>query len=248
MRAGTSRDDILFGELNLIQPLEGPRVSVDTILLAAASRVKRGDRVLELGCAHGAVLFILARKYPEAAAFEGLEIAEDLVEIARENARLNGLDGRVHVSRGDLREIRRLYAAESFDVVLMNPPYNDPGRSRVSPRSAKAVARHGTTCSLTDVFSAARFLLKPRGRFFLVLRAARAAEALTLLVQKGLEPKRIRFVHPGPGKEASTFLLVAMKQGRGGIVVDPPLFITDESGNYTRELLSAYRVESSPCL
>jgi tRNA1(Val) A37 N6-methylase TrmN6 len=130
----------------------------------------------------------------------------------------------------------------------MNPPYNDPERSRVSPRSAKAVARHGTACSLADVFSAASFLLKPRGRFFLVLRAARAAEALTLLVQKALEPKRIRFVHPGPGKEASTFLLAAMKQGRGGLVVDPPLFITNESGNYTSELLASYRLESPPCL
>lgn len=248
MRMETSRDDILFGELSLLQPVKGPRVSVDTVLLAAAPRIRRGDRIMELGCAHGAVLFILARKYPDASAFEGLEIREDLVEMARENARTNGLEGRVGISQGDLREIRKRYPAESFDVVLMNPPYNDPERSRVSPHSVNAVARHGTVCTLADVFSAASFLLKPRGRFYLVLCATRAVEALTLLVQKGLEPKRIRFVHPVPGKEASTFLLSAMKQGRRGIVVDPPLIISDEHGNYTPELLAAYRLESPPCL
>lgn len=244
----TTRDDILYGELSLLQPEDGPRVSVDTVLLSAAVRLRKGERVLELGCAHGAVLLILARKYPQVSRLDGLEICEDLAEMALENARANGLDDRTAFTHGDLKEIRNLYPAGSFDVVLMNPPYNDPGKSRVSPNSIKAVARHGTACNLSDVARAASFLLKPKGRFYLVLRASRAAEALSLLRQEGLEPKRIRFVHSGPGKEASTFLLGAVKGGRGGLVVDPPLFITDEQGNYTSALLAAYRLESPPCL
>jgi tRNA1(Val) A37 N6-methylase TrmN6 len=244
----TTTDDILFGELKLNQPVEGPRVSVDTVLLAASVKIRRGERVLELGCAHGAVLLILARKFPQAAKFEGLEICRDLADMAVQNARCNRLEERVGFACGDLREIRTHFPAESFDVVLMNPPYNDPEKSRVSCHSIKAVARHGTACSLADVAAAASHLLKPRGRFYLVMRANRTAEALSLFRQKALEPKRIRFIHPGPGKEASTFLLAAMKQGRGGVVIDPPLFITDEHGEYTPELLSAYRLESPPCL
>jgi len=244
----TTRDDILYGELNLLQPVEGPRVSVDTILLSAAVNLRKGEKVLELGCAHGAVLLILARKFPRAALFEGLEICKELADMAVENARSNGLEDRARFTHGDLKEIRRHYEPGSFDVVLMNPPYNDPVKSRVSPHSIKAVARHGMACTLEDVAEAANFLLKPKGRFYLVLRASRAAEALSLLRQEGLEPKRIRFVHSGPGKEASTFLLGAVKGGRGGLVVDPPLFITDEQGNYTSALLAAYRLESPPCL
>lgn len=244
----TTIDDILLGELKLKQPAEGPRVSVDTVLLAAAVRLRSGERVLELGCAHGAVLLILARKFPQASGFEGLEICRDLADMAVENALRNRLEERVGFTCGDLKEIRTFFPAESFDVVLMNPPYNDPERSRVSSHSVKAVARHGTACSLADVAEAARYLLKPKGRFYLVMRANRVAEALCLFRQNSLEPKRIRFIHSCPGKDASAFLLAAMKHGKGGMVVDPPLFITDERGEYTPELLAAYRLESPPCL
>lgn len=244
----TTRDDILYGELSLLQPEEGPRVSVDTVLLSAAVRLRKGERVLEMGCAHGAVLLILARKYPQVSRFDGLEICKDLAEMALENARANGLDDRTTFTHGDLRDIKNLYPAGSFDVVLMNPPYNDPGKSRVSPHSIKAAARHGTACTLSDVAWAASFLLKPRGRFYLVLRASRVAEALGIFKEGGLEPKRIRFVHPSPGKDASAFLMAAMSGGKTGLVVDPPLFITDESGDYTPELLAAYCLEAPPCL
>lgn len=244
----TTRDDILYGELSLLQPEEGPRVSVDTVLLSAAVRLRKGESALEMGCAHGAVLLILARKYPQVSRFDGLEICKDLKEMAQENARANGLDGRATFTHGDLKDIKDIYPAGSYDVVLMNPPYNDPGKSRVSPHSLKAVARHGTACTLSDVARAARFLLKPRGRFYLVLRASRAAEALGIFKEGGLEPKRIRFVHPSPGKEASAFLLAAMKGGKPGMVVAPPLFITDERGDYTPELLAAYTLEAPPCL
>lgn len=243
-----TRDDILYGALKLLQPVDGPRVSVDTVLLSAAVGLKRGESVIELGSAHGAVILILARKYPHASRLEGLEIREDLVEMAVENARSNGLEGKVSFSQGDLKEIRTHYKPESYEVVLMNPPYNDPGKSRVSPNSSKALARHATACTLEDLASAAKYLLKPKGRFYLVLRASRAAEALCLSRQFALEPKRIRFVHPSPGKEATAILMMAMKQARQGLVVEPPLFITDGKGKYTPELLAAYDLGGSPCL
>jgi len=244
----TTLDDILFGELRMLQPVDGPRVSVDTVLLSSAVKVRGKEKVIELGSAHGAVLLILAKKFPCAESFEALEICNGLVELARENAKLNGLQEQTRFVEGDLREVGKHFPRGVFDVVLMNPPYNDPGKSRVSPRSARAIARHGTACTIADVVAAASYLLKPRGRFFLVLRVNRLAETLVLLKQEGMEPKRLRFVHPLPGKEASMFLLSAMKQGREGLVVVPPLFITDGQGSYTPELLAAYRLDSLPCL
>ena len=244
----TTLDDILFGEFRMLQPVDGPRVSVDTVLLSSAVKVRGKEKVIELGSAHGAVLLILAKKFPRAESFEALEICKGLVELARENAKLNGLQEQICFTEGDLREVEKLFPRGVFDVVLMNPPYNDPGKSRVSPRPARAIARHGTACTIADVVAAASYLLKPRGRFFLVLRVNRLAETLALLKQEGMEPKRLRFVHPVPGKEASMFLLSAMKQGREGLVVVPPLIITDGQGSYTPELLAAYRLDSLPCL
>lgn len=101
-----TRDDVLFGALSLRQPEKGPRVNVDTILLAAYVRdtfPAEGARAAELGCASGAVSLILARRFPRLSV-AGLEIQEDLAALARENALLNGLDERVRFFAGDLRE------------------------------------------------------------------------------------------------------------------------------------------------
>ncbi|MDD4837427.1 MAG: methyltransferase, partial [Dethiosulfovibrio sp.] len=55
-----SLDELKGLNIRLIQPLQGFRVNVDTVLLAGFSKVRRGERVCELGCAHGAVSLILA--------------------------------------------------------------------------------------------------------------------------------------------------------------------------------------------
>ncbi len=244
-----TKDDLLYGALTLRQPAEGPRVNVDTILLSAYVRdtfPRTGGRILELGCASGAVSLILALRFPDAA-LTGLEIQEDLAALAEENAALNGLSGRISVVRGDLRNSGTLFPPQSFDCVAMNPPYGEPGRGRPSASRADRAARQGIWCSPGEVASAARYLLKHRGRMYVVFRAGRTAELLASLSERDVEPKRIRFVHPLPGRKASVVLVEALRGGKPGMTVEPPLFIEDGSGNYTEELLSAYTKEGLPC-
>lgn len=245
-----TRDDVLFGALTLRQPEKGPRVNVDTILLAAYVRdtfPAEGARAAELGCASGAVSLILARRFPRLSV-AGLEIQEDLAALARENALLNGLDERVRFYAGDLREENPSFPSQSFHCVAVNPPYEEPGRGRPSASFAERTARYGDCCSLSDVALAGRRLLKHRGRMYVVFRADRIAELLTELSEKGLEPKRVRFVHPLPGKKASVALVEALRGGKRGMAVEPPLFIEDGRGEYTKELLEAYTTEGLPCL
>lgn len=245
-----TRDDVLFGALTLRQPEAGPRVNVDTILLAAYVRDTfpgRGASAAELGCATGAVALILALRFPHVSV-AGLEIQEDLVALARENALINGLGDRASFHRGDLREPSPLFPPQSFHCVVANPPYEEPGRGRPSASPAERAARHGDLCSLSDVSEAGRRLLKHRGRMYVVFRADRTAELMAELSEKGLEPKRIRFVHPLPGRKASVVLVEALRGGRRGMTVEPPLFIEDGRGGYTEELLSAYTKEGLPCL
>jgi tRNA1(Val) A37 N6-methylase TrmN6 len=245
-----TRDDVLYGALTLRQPGAGPRVNVDTILLAAYVRDTfpgRGARAAELGCAAGAVALILAYRFPQLSV-AGLEIQEDLAALARDNAVINGLGGRVSFYAGDLREESPHFPPQSFHCVVANPPYEEPGRGRPSPSPAERAARYGDRCSLSDVSMAGRRLLVHRGRMYIVFRADRTAELLTELSEKGLEPKRIRFVHPLPGRKASVVLVEALRGGRRGMTVEPPLFIEDGRGEYTKELLAAYTKEGLPCL
>lgn len=201
---------------------------------------------MELGCASGAVSLILALRFP-AVTVTGLEIQEELAVLAEENAALNGLSERVSVVRGDLRNSAALFPVQSFDCVAMNPPYGEPGRDRPSASSSDMPARQGIWCTLSDVARAGRHLLKHRGRMYVVFRAGRSAELLASLSEQGVEPKRVRFVHPLPGRKASVVLVEALRGGKPGMTVEPPLFIGDGLGNYTEELLAAYTKEGLPC-
>ena len=91
----TTFDDILYGKLKMRQPLCGPRISVDTVLLAWFARLRQGDRVIELGTASGGVSLILAKRWPTVSFITGIDIQEELVKMARENAEINGLADRV---------------------------------------------------------------------------------------------------------------------------------------------------------
>lgn len=242
-----TRDAILYGLLHIWQPLKGPRVSVDSVLLAWYARIKPGERAIELGSAHGAVSLILAKRYPDCS-IEGIEIQEELVKLARLNAAENGLADRVSFHCRDLRQVQHFYRNQSFHVAVANPPYGEILSSRASPVWSEAVAKGGLLCSLDDVARSARHLLRHGGRLYMVYSARRLSSLMVTLRKHDLEPKRLKAVHPKPEKEASVVLLEARMKGGEGLIVEPPLCIYDERGKYTDELLSAYSLEGqAPC-
>lgn len=234
---------ILYGFLNMYQPEVGPRVNLDTVLLAGFAAPRPGERVIELGCAHGGITLIMAKRFPEAT-FVGVDIQEPLVDLARRNAQLNGLMGNTSFVVGDLRNFRRIWTHQSFDVLVVNPPYEDPGFGVRSDSEVNRTARQGECCTLDDVCAAAHFLLKNRGRLYMVMRALRLADTLVLLRKYRLEPRELRMVYPLPSKSASVFLLEARRNGGPAVTVLPPLYVYDDEGNYTPELMSFYAPEA----
>lgn len=239
-----THDDILYGRLRLWQPEAGPRVSMDTVLLAAWVRRPSGRRssFVELGAATGAVSLMLALRFTGSFRIVGIELQPDLVEMAERNRAENGLEERVSFRCGDLRD-PSLLLPDSFDGVVANPPYESPERGRKSPVAARSIARQGVCCSVQDAVAAAARLLKGRGRFYAVFRADRMGSFMEAALGAGLAPKRLRLVHPRPSRPANLFLIECMKGGGEGLIVEPPLFVHDENRNYTAELLKAYEPE-----
>ncbi|HOO88607.1 MAG TPA: methyltransferase domain-containing protein [Synergistales bacterium] len=247
-----SRDELLMGSLSLDQPEKGPRVNADTILLASYVRntfsgARGGSDVLEIGCATGAVSLILAYRFPEIPRIVGVDIQGRLVQLAAANAVRNGFADRVSFIEADVRAARSSFPAQSFDVVAANPPYESPGRGRLSATHSERLARQEVSCTLEEIAAACRYLLRNRGRLYLVFKAERACELFARLSEQGIEPKRVRWVHPLPGRKASVVLVEALRGGRPGMIVEPPLFIHDATGGYTEEFLSAYTKEGLPC-
>lgn len=232
-------EELLQGALKIRQPSakEGLRVNIDTILLSHFTRPKRGEKIMELGCAHGAIALILAKRGFNVTA---IDIEPKLIELAKQNAAYNGLN--VLFQAADLREYRQ-WAAQSFDRVVVNPPYYETrSGSQTSPSKARAAACQGTECSLCDVIAASRHLLKNRGKLDLVMTATRTAELFALLESSNLSVKAARFVYPKPQAEASVVLVEAVRSAKCGMKILPPLFVLDENGKETDEMLENYRL------
>ena len=231
-----TRDGLFRGELQFLQPRQGYRFSVDAPLLASFVKLKRGDRVIDLGTGCGVILVILARRFPKVRELVGVEVQEGLAELARRNAELNGVGNLIRIVRGDIRECRKNFAPETFDVVVSNPPYYPSEGGRVNPGDEVAIARHEVMATMADFAEATRYLLKGGGRCYFVYPARRAVNILTEMRQRRLEPKRLRWVHPRPGEEARMVLVEGVKGAGEGVAVEPPLFIHDSQGNYTPEM------------
>jgi tRNA1Val (adenine37-N6)-methyltransferase len=214
-----------FSGLKVIQKIDGPHFSLDAILLARFATVRKGDMVADLGAGGGIVSLILAST-TEAERIVGIEIQNELVDLARRNAALNNLEHKVEILEDDLRLVKETQPAGQFDLIVSNPPYRLAGAGRINPNPLKAIARHEIKCTLADVLRASFHLLKNSGRAAFIYRPDRAVDLIAGCRQHHLEPKRIQFIHPHPDKESNLVLLEAVKNGRQELKVLNPLIIT----------------------
>ncbi|MFA7651940.1 MAG: methyltransferase, partial [Synergistaceae bacterium] len=140
----------------------------------------------------------------------------------------------------DIRDHRTIWEAQSFDRVAVNPPYFEKKSGSVSPSTALATALNGLDCTLEELIQACRYLLKNKGYLDIVIHAGRAGELIALLDKYNIAPKRFRSVHPKPGAEASVVLIEAVRASKHGLRIETPLFVLDEEGKETPQLLEAY--------
>ena len=111
-----------------------------------------------------------------------------------------------------------------------------------NPLEKKNIARHEVSCSFSDVAEAARYLLAPKGKFYLVHRPKRMAEIISILRENKLEPKRLRTVHSYVNGEAKLFLIEAVKNAGVELRILPPLIVYRDKGEYTEELNHIYGI------
>jgi tRNA1Val (adenine37-N6)-methyltransferase len=220
LKHGESVDVFMDGRLQLIQSSKGYRFSVDAVLLSRFVTTRQGDWVVDLGAGCGIIglMLLLARPLDRVVC---LEIQAVLADQALRNAALNGFREKMSVILGDIRHLP--LAAAIADVVVCNPPYRLARSGRINPDPERAIARHEIMVSLQDILRAAVRLLKPKGRIAMVYPAARLADLSVRLRAFGLEPKKLRILHPGPEEDAKLAFVEAMRGAREGLKILPPL-------------------------
>lgn len=239
LKDGERLDDLHRNGFRIIQNGKLFCFGMDAVLLSGFAKVPAGGTALDLGTGTGIIPILLAAK-TEGERFTGLEISVTSADMARRSVRLNGLQRRVEIIHGDIKEAGELFAPASFDTVTSNPPYMTAQHGLVNPDLEKAAARHELLCTLEDVVRAAARLVRPGGSFYLVHRPFRLAEIIRALSQYGLEPKRMRLVYPYADREPNMVLLEAVRGGRPRMTVEKPLIVYREPGVYTPEITEIY--------
>ncbi len=239
LKSGERVDDLNRNNYKIIQNTKKFCFGMDAVLLSGFAKVLPGERVLDLGTGTGIIPILLEAK-TEGKHFTGLEIQEESADMARRSVALNGLEDKIDIVIGDIKEASAYFGLASFDVVTTNPPYMNHGHGLVNPGDAKAIARHEILCSLEDVIREASRLLKTGGRFYLVHRPFRLAEIINKLTAYKLEPKRMKMVHPYVDKEPNMVLIECVKGGKSMLKVEAPLIVYKEPKVYTEEIYDIY--------
>lgn len=172
---------------------------------------------------------------------DAVEIQENACTLAQKSVEHNGLCDNIKIINADLCDLKGKLNFGCYDVVVCNPPYKIGGGGIKNPTSARLIARHESECTLDDICSAASKLLQFGGRFYMCQRPERLGDVMESMRKFDIEPKTLRLVQQRVSKAPKLFLLEGRRGGKRGFLnVLPTLFIEDESGNFSKEMLEIY--------
>lgn len=232
-------DTLLGGRLTLCQPTDGYRFSIDAVLLAGFCRPGAEWRVIDLGTGCGVIALLLAFRHRTLRVC-GVELQPDLAAMAAGNVLDNRMQERVQIVAARMQDFR---GAHDFclpvDLVVSNPPYRVAHSGRVNPEPQRAAARHEIHVNLMEVVACAARMLRHGGRFATIYPSERLGGLMATMQREGVEPKRVRMVHPRPGQGAGRVLAEGVKGARAGLAVEPPLYIAGgRTGRYSDEVIA----------
>ena len=244
---GERIDELQRNGYRIIQNPERFCFGMDAVLLSGFARAKKQERCLDLGCGNGIIPILMEAK-TEGKHFTGLEIQPESADMAKRSVALNGLQDRIDIVEGDIKDASKIFGASSFHVVTTNPPYMTAQHGLTNVYEAKTIARHEVLCNLEDIIRESARLLMPGGRFYMVHRPFRLAEIISLMVQYRMEPKRMRLVYPYVDREPNMVLIEGLRGGKSRLTVEKPLIVYKEPGVYMPEIYDIYGYEKPWCI
>ncbi|MEI3391787.1 MAG: tRNA1(Val) (adenine(37)-N6)-methyltransferase [Clostridia bacterium] len=233
-------DDLEFKNLKIIQNKDGFCFGIDSILLTDfAKNIKQNSKVIDLGTGTGIIPILLYGKTKNTK-FVGVEIQPEVAEMADRSVKLNLLENNIEILNTNILELSKIYNRGSFDVVTTNPPYKKINTGVINENNKKLISRHEITASLEDFIRTASFLLKDLGEFYMVHRPDRLVDIFYEMRKNKIEPKKIKFIYPNKNKKTNLVLIKGIKNGKQFLEFENNLYVYNEDGNYTNEILKIY--------
>lgn len=236
-------NDLLGYEgLKIIQRPDIFNFSLDSTILADFVTINKSTKeIIDLGCGNGYIPIFLTLRTK--AHITGVEIQEEIYDIAKRSVSLNNLDSQITIINEDMKNIPSLYMKKRIDVITCNPPYFPyKEESLINLSTYQTIARHEVKITLDEVLAVANSTLKDGGIFAMVHRSERLIDIIESFRRHNIEPKRIRFVYPKTSsKESLAVLIEGIKTGKpGSLKILPPLYVNNSDGSYTKEILKIF--------
>lgn len=239
LKENESLCDLQRNGYQIIQDKDKFCFGMDAVLLSSFAEVREGERAIDFGTGTGVIPVLLESK-TDGQSFVGLEIQPESVDMAERSVKMNNLEDKIEIVEGDIKKASEFFGKDSFDVVVTNPPYMSENNGLENPDAPKAIARHEVKCTLEDVIREAAAVLKPQGRFYMIHRPRRLADAMELMREYKIEPKRIRMVYPYVDKPSNMVLIEGARGGKPMMNIEEPLIVYEEPNVYTQDILDIY--------
>ena len=233
-------DDLEYKGLKIVQNTTGFCFGIDSVLISDfAKNIKKGANVIDLGTGTGIISVLLCAK-TELNKIIGVEVQEEVYNLAQKNISINNLQDRFEVINENIVNLKKIYNPCTFDAIVTNPPYKKDNTGIKNIDNKKLISRHEITARLEDFIEISKYLLKDKGSIYMVHRPERLVDILFLMRKNNLEPKKLRFVYSNVNKEPKLVLIEAVKNAKPFLRIEKNLYVYNEDGKYTDEILEIY--------
>lgn len=159
-------------------------------VLKDQKRGKQSITILDIGTGSGCIAISLAKKIPEAKIY-AIDISEQAIQVARENAKRNRVD--VTFIKADILEIKDLF--QDFDIIVSNPPYvreleKKEMKSNVldnEPQQALFVSDNEPLLFYEKITDLARKKLRENGSLYFEINQYLGLETKSMIESKGFK-------------------------------------------------------------
>ena len=191
-------------------------------------------------CTGNALITIILTTKTDAKIY-AVELQKEVCNLAKETIKINKLDNQIVLINNNIKNLKKIFNAETFDIITCNPPYfKNKEDSIINENIVKSIARHEIEMELEDVMLISKALLKNEGSLVLVHRTDRLIEIIELMRKHNIEPKRMRLIYPKINTESNLVLIDGRKNGKKGLKILPPLYIHNDDNSYTKEVLEMF--------
>ncbi len=201
---------------HIFQCEDGFKFSLDSILLAEYTILKQNDKVVDLCTGNAPVPLILSSKYSNKILC--FEIQKEVFELGKKSIEYNKLDQQIKIVNDDVKNINK-YIDGKVDVITCNPPYFKLNSAPLSNNEIERNARHETLISLEDIFEICGSNLENGGAFYLVHRANRVDEIISLASKNKMNVKEITFIKTDNSNEYKIMLVKCLKNSKNGVKI-----------------------------